>query len=92
MELLQVANCTAVDALPRTHLESLGKAPQNLDQLAEAVQLHKRLLDEKAKTMARFDPLRDKYKVLERFEVQVPDAQLELLDKLDHEWARFQVC
>ncbi len=34
---------------------------------------------------------RDKYRVLERFEVQVPDAQLDLLDKLDAEWAKFQV-
>jgi hypothetical protein len=34
---------------------------------------------------------RDKYRVLERFEVQVPDAQLDLLDKLDGEWAKFQV-
>lgn len=62
-----------------------------MDQLAETVQLHKRLVDEKPKTIARFDPLRDKYRVLEKFEVQVPDAQLEQLDKLDPEWARFQV-
>jgi hypothetical protein len=48
-------------------------------------------VEEKGKTAARFDPLRDKYRVLERFEVQVPDAQLELLDRLDAEWARFQV-
>jgi dynein heavy chain len=48
-------------------------------------------VEEKAKTAARFDPLRDKYRVLERFEVQVPDAQLELLDRLDAEWACFQV-
>lgn len=34
---------------------------------------------------------RDKYRVLERFEVQVPDAQLDLLDSLDGEWAKFQV-
>lgn len=29
--------------------------------------------------------------MLERFEVQVPDAQLDMLDKLDAEWAKFQV-
>jgi hypothetical protein len=34
---------------------------------------------------------RDKYHVLERFEVLVPDAQVQLLDKLDGEWAKFQV-
>lgn len=75
----------------RSNLEALSKVPQNLDQLADAVGLHRRLVEEKAKTAARFDPLRDKYRVLEKFEVQVPDAQLELLDKLDGEWARFQV-
>jgi hypothetical protein len=34
---------------------------------------------------------RDKYQVLEKFEVQVPDTQVALLDKLDVEWGRFQV-
>eukprot|EP00879_Flechtneria_rotunda_P019356 GHRR01020328.1.p1 GENE.GHRR01020328.1~~GHRR01020328.1.p1 ORF type:complete len:1679 (+),score=578.13 GHRR01020328.1:143-5179(+) len=75
----------------RNGLEALSKAPQNLEQLAESVGLHRRLVNEKAKTAASFEPLRDKYRMLERFEVQVPDAQLEQLDKLDLAWARFQV-
>jgi dynein heavy chain len=77
--------------LNRSNLEALSKPCQDLEQLAEADGLHKRLVEEKGKTAARFDPLRDKYRVLEKFEVQVPDAQLELLDRLDAEWARFQV-
>lgn len=76
----------------RSNIEALSRPHDNLEQLAEAVQLQKRLADEKPRVMARFDPLRDKYRVLEKFEVQVPDAQLQLLDSLDHEWARFQVC
>ncbi|WIA33430.1 hypothetical protein OEZ86_006562 [Tetradesmus obliquus] len=75
----------------KSNLEALSKTSQDLEQLAEAVGLHRRLVEEKGKTAARFDPLRDKYFVLEKFEVQVPDAQLELLDRLDAEWARFQV-
>jgi dynein heavy chain len=75
----------------RSNLEALSKTSQDLEQLAEAVGLHRRLVEEKGKTAARFEPLRDKYRVLEKFEVQVPDAQLELLDRLDAEWARFQV-
>ncbi|WIA13292.1 hypothetical protein OEZ85_006876 [Tetradesmus obliquus] len=75
----------------KSNLEALSKTSQDLEQLAEAVGLHRRLVEEKGKTAARFDPLRDKYCVLEKFEVQVPDAQLELLDRLDAEWARFQV-
>jgi hypothetical protein len=35
---------------------------------------------------------RDKYHLLEHFEVQVPDGQLELLDSLSGEWSKFQVC
>lgn len=70
--------------------ESLSHAPSSLDQLAEIVNLHKRLVEEKSATVARFDPLREKYKVLERFEVQIPDDQLSSLDALDVEWARFQ--
>ncbi len=33
---------------------------------------------------------RDKYRVLEKFEVQVPDEQLDALDALEPGWARFQ--
>lgn len=29
--------------------------------------------------------------MLEKFDVQVPDEQLDLLDSLDGEWTRFQV-
>ena len=36
--------------------------------------------------------LREKYKVLERFEIQIPEDQLQLLDSLDPEWAKFQVA
>ncbi len=43
--------------------ESLSHAPSSLDQLADVVNLHKRLVEEKAATVSRFDPLREKYKV-----------------------------
>jgi hypothetical protein len=35
--------------------------------------------------------LRDKYRLLDKYEVQVPDAQLASLDALDTAWANFQV-
>lgn len=33
---------------------------------------------------------REKYKLLERFEVQIPEEQINLLEALDPEWAKFQ--
>jgi hypothetical protein len=47
-----------VDWLCRSSLDAISKQPQDLEQLADAVALHKRLLEDKAKTAARFDPLR----------------------------------
>ena len=43
--------------------ESLALQPSNLDQLAEVVNTHKRLVEEKPKCAARFEPLREKYRV-----------------------------
>eukprot|EP00798_Chlamydomonas_sp_ICE-L_P021926 gene21926-28972_t len=63
--------------------EQLSRVPVNLDQLAELVNLQRKLVDEKAQVQARFEPLREKYKVLDKFEVQVPEEQLNLLDELD---------
>ncbi len=38
--------------------EALAVVPLSMDQLAELVNLHRRLLDERKKTEARFEPLR----------------------------------
>ena len=43
--------------------EQLSVQPSSLDQLADVVNLHKRLVEEKGRTFSRFDPLREKYKV-----------------------------
>jgi hypothetical protein len=36
----------------------LAKTPQDLEQLAEAVSFHKKLVDDKARIAGRFEPLR----------------------------------
>lgn len=54
------------------------------------------LVDNKTVVMAlsifldRFAPVWEKYKALEKFEISVPDAELELLDTLEPKWAGFQ--
>ena len=49
---------------------ALRRPPSNLDTLAEAVQLHRKLTLDKPAIQARFDPLHDKYRTLEKFEVR----------------------
>ena len=43
--------------------DALSQSPSSLDQLAEVVNLHKKLYEEKKRTEARFEPLREKFKV-----------------------------
>lgn len=74
----------------RKNAEALSSSPTNLDQLAEGVNLQRKLIDEKRQMTSRFEPLREKYNVLDRFEVSVPDEQLALLDDIEPAWARFQ--
>ena len=52
---------------------ALRRPPSNLDTLAEAVQLHRKLTLDKPAIQARFDPLHDKYCTLEKFEVRLTD-------------------
>ena len=69
----------------------LSEPPANLDQLAENVNLHKRLISEKHDTEARFQPVAQKYKILEKFEVEVTEEELTKMEALPAKWAAFQI-
>ena len=72
------------------HKTSLAKQPLNLDMLAESVNLLRRLIEEKPQVEARFEPLREKYKTLEKFEVQVSEREQMLVERLPADWNSFQ--
>lgn len=73
----------------KKHTQALTEKPQNLEDLSNAVNLHRQLREEERETEARFDPLRAKYSTLERFEMVIPDEELALLEALDSEWELF---
>ncbi len=54
----------------QSNMAALRRPPTTLDKLAEAVQLHRKLTLDKAAIQARFEPLHDKYRTLEKFEVK----------------------
>ena len=68
----------------------LGQRPKNLDQLAEQIKL---LESEQAafdKTEARFEPLETQYRLLEKFDVQIKEAELAKLATLRTEWTAYK--
>lgn len=69
---------------------ALQRTPGNLDQLAENVNLQRKLVSEKESIEARFEPLQDKYKTLRSYDVMLPDQEVELLDRLPGSWVQFQ--
>lgn len=77
-------------AVCREGREALTMVPASLEQLADLVNLHRRLADERRRTEARFEPLRDKYKLLERYEVGAKEEEAALLESLEPSWGAFQ--
>ena len=73
-----------------TGAEALRSPPAALEQLADKVALHGRLLAEREETHASFVPLRAQYATLEKFEAaSATPAELAKLAKLDGAWTSF---
>ena len=64
--------------------------PLNLDQLADQINLLEAEQGGLEKAEGRFQPLEDMYRMLEKFEVQVKDGELERLGNLRSEWAGYR--
>ena len=83
-ELLDVLNYF------QTNTETLENPPSNLDMLAESVKLHRSIVEEEADIKARFAPLEDKYKTLEKFDVPITDEENEMRESVPGKWVVFQ--
>jgi hypothetical protein len=49
--------------------EDCNKPPRNLGELTQTAQLWKSICDDSSQTETRFDPLNEKYRILNKFEV-----------------------
>jgi len=68
----------------------LKKPPTNLEMLAEAISLVKRLQDDCGDIEKRFEPLNARFKLLEKFDVAVKEEELELMASLTAEFHKFR--
>nr|AML30862.1 axonemal inner arm dynein heavy chain 6 [Marsilea vestita] len=70
--------------------KELKEPPESLDMLTEKVNNWHAVLDECATVKSRFEPLQEKYRVLEKFEVPISEDEKELLEGLPLEWEAFE--
>ena len=69
---------------------TLAVPVSSLDMLADQVNLQVKLTHELDSVEARFQPLHDKYKTLERFEAGVTDEENALLESLESKWEDYK--
>ena len=74
----------------KSHSAALAEPPKNLEQLADNVNLLKRLIAEKEETKDRFLPMQQKYRLLEKFEVPITEEEVASLEGLATKWTAFQ--
>ena len=74
----------------RSNTDLLNREVRDLDQLAESVTLLSKMVEGKGAIEACFEPLHDKYRTLEKFEIQVTEEETALLDTLQSQWNKFQ--
>ena len=70
--------------------KELEAPPAVLNELADKVNMHKRVSAEKETTAARFAPVKAKFALLEKFERKPTDGESADLARLPEAWAAFQ--
>lgn len=69
--------------------DDLGVAPVSLDELSAKIATCKDIKENLSNTQSRFDPVREIYNTLVKFEVSVKDEELQMLTDLDTSFGEF---
>ncbi|KAI9004259.1 dynein heavy chain and region D6 of dynein motor-domain-containing protein [Gaertneriomyces semiglobifer] len=69
--------------------DKLRAPPKNLDQLGESLSILSQLQSNISAIEAQFDPIREQYEILEKYEVQIKEDELALLESLPLAWSNF---
>ncbi|KAK9846646.1 hypothetical protein WJX81_008333 [Elliptochloris bilobata] len=76
----------------QTSNAALKRVPADLSQLSEDIALHKSLAVELPLLHARFEPLRDNYRALAKFEVPIPELEAVQLEALEEALRSVQIA
>ena len=67
----------------------LAKVPTSLEELADSINHCRKLQSEKESISARFEPLYEQYKLLEKCDIQIPEEEKDKVEALQTEYTRF---
>ena len=67
----------------------LAKVPTTLEELADSINHCKKLQVEKESILARFEPLYEEYKLLQKCDIQIPEEEKEKVESLQNEYNKF---
>ena len=85
-----VAELNDLKELFSSNTKKLANTPKNLEQLADSINLCKRLQADCDSIVARFDPLSAQFKLLEKFDVQSTDEEKEKFESLSSDFTKFK--
>jgi dynein heavy chain len=71
--------------------EALMKEPANLDELGAGLDLLAKMKKDSPSIEARFEPLNDMFRTLNKFDVPLPEEEKEQLEALRDEWEQFGI-
>uniref|UniRef100_A0A8C6W7X2 Dynein axonemal heavy chain 2 n=1 Tax=Nannospalax galili TaxID=1026970 RepID=A0A8C6W7X2_NANGA len=74
----------------KENAEKINCPPQTLEELGVSLQLMDTLQHNLPSLETQIPPIHEQFAILEKYEVQVPDSVLEMLDSLNGEWVTFQ--
>jgi len=83
---------TELHAFLKDNSERLQASPENLEQLANSLNLLETLQNDLPKIEARIPPLHEQFAILEKYEVDIPENIQAMLEALSNEWVLFQQC
>ena len=84
------AELSSLHSMFAAHTSSLQRLPDNLDHLGQSITLLRKVQADLPNIEARFEPLEDMFKLLDRFDVHVTDEEKQMADNIRVEWAEFQ--
>ena len=75
-----------------TNAQEVVKTPENLEELTNRIELWEKLNSTAGDTHKQLPAIREKFAILEKYEVQVGDEVYSTLDGLQGEWNNYQAA
>jgi dynein heavy chain, axonemal len=87
---MSVKKLTTLNERLKTTLQTLSQTPKDLDHLCSSLDLLKQSQLNVRLTQEEFGPLREHFEILDKYEVEVKDEHMKMLETLPATWEEYQ--